>query len=92
MRRAQTVILGLVLGLISGCTSGPYHAGHTIAPTHHRILSQQEWVRQNYPEVTRQPFLSPTMREHIIEGYKLYLEAQALEIHHRFIDTKEAQR
>jgi len=52
-------------------------------PTQRRILTSQEWVQQNYPDVTRQRFLSPAKRKHILDGYKLYLTIQEMGMRER---------
>ncbi len=52
-------------------------------PGHRRILTSQEWVRQNYPDVPGQRFLSPVKRKHILEGYKLYLAVQEMGMRER---------
>lgn len=52
-------------------------------PGQRRILTSQEWVRQNYPDVIRDRFLSPGKRKHILEGYKLYLAVQEMGMRER---------
>jgi len=53
------------------------------APAQRRILTSQEWVQQNYPDVVQQRFLSPAKRKHILEGYKLYLAVQEMGMRER---------